>query len=63
MHSSQPIIFLTYTVISLRLFDDAFLVEFKPQMDKDVRSGDDSDEDEKVRKKSSKVLCSCLGIP
>ena len=52
----------SYTIVSLRLFKDAFGVEFKLRVDEDSPYGGDSDEDEDVGKKSSTVLCSCLGI-
>lgn len=52
----------SYTVVSLRLFKDAFGVEFKLRADEDSPGGDDSDEEEDVKMKSSTVLCSCLGI-
>jgi len=52
----------SYTVVSLRLFKEAFGVEFKLRVDEETMGGDDSDEDDEVGMKSRTVLCSCLGI-
>ncbi|KAL7479582.1 hypothetical protein ACHAW6_005309, partial [Cyclotella cf. meneghiniana] len=53
----------SYTVVSLRLFKEAFGVEFKLRVDEETTGGDDSDEEsDEVGMKSRTVLCSCLGI-
>jgi RNA 3'-terminal phosphate cyclase-like protein len=53
----------SYTVVSLRLFKEAFGVEFKLRVDEERLGGDESDsDDEVVGMESSTVLCSCLGI-
>ena len=59
----------SYTIVSLRLFKEAFGVEFKLKVDDVPLLGGDNDdsdseeeEDEMAGMKSSTVLCSCLGI-
>eukprot|EP00804_Cyclotella_cryptica_P022589 CCRYP_009471-RA/>CCRYP_009471-RA protein AED:0.34 eAED:0.34 QI:0/0/0/1/1/1/2/0/419 len=52
----------SYSVVSLRLFKEAFGVEFKLRVDEETKSGDDSDEDDEDSMRSRTVLCSCLGV-
>ena len=55
----------TYTIASLRLFKEAFGVEFKLKVDDEPLGFDndsDDEEEEMAGMKSSTVLCSCLGI-
>jgi RNA 3'-terminal phosphate cyclase-like protein len=52
----------SYTVVSLRLFKEAFGVEFKLRTEEVVLGEEDSDEEEDFSMKSRTVLCSCLGI-
>jgi RNA 3'-terminal phosphate cyclase-like protein len=53
----------SYTVVSLRLFKEAFGVEFKLRVDEaTVRGGDSDNEEEDAQVNGNTVLCSCLGV-